>query len=81
MQYYYSNLYPRLALKKKGISKGRYTQGLINYIDNKAKWRHLKKLTSKGILLQVFIFLRPRILYPLLSTVGFIFYFRRETVL
>jgi hypothetical protein len=42
MQYYYSNLYLRLALKKKEISKGRYTQGLINYKDNKAKCRHLK---------------------------------------
>jgi hypothetical protein len=30
-------------------------QGLINYIDNKAKCRHLKKLTCKGTLRQVFI--------------------------
>ncbi len=29
-------------------------QGLINYIDNKAKCRHLKKLTCKGTLRQVF---------------------------
>jgi hypothetical protein len=29
--------------------------GLINYIDTKAKCRHLKKLTCKGTLRQVFI--------------------------
>jgi hypothetical protein len=29
--------------------------GLINYIDNKAKCRHLKKLTCKGTLRQVLI--------------------------
>jgi hypothetical protein len=32
-----------------------YRQGLINYTDTKAKCRHLKNLTSKGILRQVFI--------------------------
>ncbi len=32
---------------------------LINYVDTKAKCSHLKKFTSKGILLQVFICLRP----------------------
>ncbi len=31
----------------------------INYIDNKAKCRHLKKLTCKGTLQQVFVCLRP----------------------
>jgi hypothetical protein len=31
------------------------TLGLINYIDTKAKCRHLKKLTCKGTLRQVFI--------------------------
>jgi hypothetical protein len=30
-------------------------QGLINYIDTKAKWCHLKKITCKGTKLQVFI--------------------------
>jgi hypothetical protein len=29
--------------------------GLINYVDTKAKCRHLKKLTCKGTLRQVFI--------------------------
>jgi hypothetical protein len=29
--------------------------GLINYKDTKTKWRHLKKLTYKGSLRQVFI--------------------------
>jgi hypothetical protein len=33
--------------------------GLINYKDSKAKCRHLKKLTCKGTLRQVFICLRP----------------------
>jgi hypothetical protein len=33
--------------------------GLINYKDRKAKFRHLKKLTCKGTLRQVFICLRP----------------------
>jgi hypothetical protein len=31
------------------------SHGLINYIDTKAKCRHLKKLTCKGTLRQVFI--------------------------
>jgi hypothetical protein len=35
------------------------SQGLINYIDTKAKCRQLKKLTCKGTLRQVFICLRP----------------------
>ncbi len=33
--------------------------GPINYIDTKAKCRHIKKLTCKGTLRQVFICLRP----------------------
>jgi hypothetical protein len=33
----------------------KYTRGLINYIDTKEKCRHLKKLTCKGTLRQVFI--------------------------
>jgi hypothetical protein len=32
---------------------------LIEYIDTKAKCRHLKRLTCKGTLRQVFICLRP----------------------
>jgi hypothetical protein len=32
-----------------------YMHGLINYTDTKAKCRHLKKITCKGILRQVFI--------------------------
>ncbi len=41
--------------------------GLINYIDTKAKFRHLKKLTCKGTLRQVFICLRPTpLLWPYL---------------
>jgi hypothetical protein len=35
------------------------TLGLINYIDIKAKCCHLKKLTCKGTLRQLFICLRP----------------------
>jgi hypothetical protein len=31
------------------------THGILNYIDTKTKCRHLKKLTCKGTLLQVFI--------------------------
>jgi hypothetical protein len=34
-------------------------QGLIKYINTKAKCCHLKKFTCKGILRQVFICLRP----------------------
>jgi hypothetical protein len=42
------------------IDTYRYTEhGLINYIDTKAKCRHLKKLTCKGTLRHVFICLRP----------------------
>jgi hypothetical protein len=37
----------------------KYDYGLINYIDTKAKCRHLKKLTCKGTLRQEFICLRP----------------------
>ncbi len=33
--------------------------GLLNYIDTKAKCRHIKKFTCKGTLRQVFICLRP----------------------
>jgi hypothetical protein len=33
--------------------------GIINYIDNKAKCRHLNKLTCKGTLGQAFICSRP----------------------
>ncbi len=36
-----------------------FSHGLINYIDTKEKCRHLKKLTCKGTLRQVFICLRP----------------------
>ena len=32
-----------------------FSHGLINYIDNKAKYRHLKILNCKGTLRQVFI--------------------------
>jgi hypothetical protein len=32
-----------------------HNHGLINYIDTKAKCRHLKKLACKGTLRQVFI--------------------------
>jgi hypothetical protein len=32
-----------------------FTHGILNYIETKAKCRHLKKLTCKGILRQVFI--------------------------
>jgi hypothetical protein len=39
-------------------------RGLIKYIDTKAKWRHLKKLTYKGTLRQLFICLGPRNSYP-----------------
>jgi hypothetical protein len=39
--------------------KVNYYHGLINYMNTKAKCRHLQKLTSKGTLQQVFICLRP----------------------
>ncbi len=45
----------------------RASHGLTNYIDTKAKCRHLKKFTCKGTLLQVFICLRP--LPPLLCPI------------
>jgi hypothetical protein len=41
-----------------------YSHWLINYIDTKAKCRHLKKLTCKGTLRQVFICLRSSGPYP-----------------
>jgi hypothetical protein len=37
----------------------RLGNGLINYIDTKAKCRHLKKFTRKGTLWQVLICVRP----------------------
>jgi hypothetical protein len=41
-----------------------FTHGLINYVDTKAKFRHLKKCSWKGTFQQVFVRLRPP---PLLS--------------
>ncbi len=41
------------------IPETRTTHWLMNYIDNKAKCRHLKKLTCKGNLRQMFICLSP----------------------
>ncbi len=41
--------------KQKWPVKGRYSRCLAECIDTKAKCRHLKKLTCKGTLLQVFI--------------------------
>jgi hypothetical protein len=38
--------------------------GQINYIDTKAKCRHLQEITCKGTLRQVLICLRPRTQYP-----------------
>ncbi len=54
----------------RGDGGGRYAlpQRPINYIDTKAKYRHLKKLTCKGTLRKVFISLRPRTPYPLSYT-------------
>ena len=40
--------------KQKELKKSLYHE-LINYIDTKAKWRHLKKMTCKETLRQVFI--------------------------
>jgi hypothetical protein len=37
--------------------------GLINYIDTRTQCRHLKKCTCKGTLRQVFICMRPPLLY------------------
>ncbi len=34
---------------------------MISLIEGKAKWRHLRKLTCKGTLRQVFICLRPKL--------------------
>jgi hypothetical protein len=36
-----------------------FTHGLINFVDTKAKFRHLKKFSWKGTFQQVFIRLRP----------------------
>ncbi len=44
-------------------------RGLVNYVDTKAKCRHLKKFTCEGTLRQVFICLRPRTTYPPLHSV------------
>ncbi len=41
---------PKFSLR----TEGKY-HGLVNYIDTKAKCRHLKKLTCKETLWQVFI--------------------------
>ncbi len=46
-----------------------FPQELINYIDIKAKCRHLKNLTCKGTFRQVFIRLRP---IPLLGFFGLV---------
>jgi hypothetical protein len=44
----------------------RYSHGLINYLEIKAKYRHLRKLTCNRTLRQVFISLRPSpLLWPL----------------
>jgi hypothetical protein len=41
--------------KREGSKKGEgLDHGLVNYIDTEAKCCHLKKLTYKGTLLQVF---------------------------
>jgi len=40
------------------------TRGKIRLIDGNAKCSHIKKLTCKGTLRQVFICLRPRSTYP-----------------
>jgi hypothetical protein len=48
------------VIKTQGLVK---THGLINFIETKAKCRHLKKFTCKGTLRQVFICLRLRTPY------------------
>jgi len=45
----------RASGRPKVLVPDRADHGLVNYIDNKAKCRHLKKLTCKGTLRQVFI--------------------------
>ncbi len=49
------------------------THVLINYIDIKAKCRHLEKFTSKGTLRQVFICLRPPPLFCLGWSSNFVY--------
>jgi hypothetical protein len=43
----------REGLSSKVLVPDGADHGLVNYIDNKAKCRHLKKLTCKGTLQQV----------------------------
>ncbi len=50
------------SLASKQVSSTSTRYGLINYTDTKAKCRHLKKLTCKETLRQVFICLRPHFL-------------------
>jgi hypothetical protein len=47
----------RLPCRRPGL--GQVTHGLINHRETNAKCRHQKKLTCKGTLPLVFIFLRP----------------------
>ncbi len=54
--------YPRTVVQKpihRTDSVKRSDHGLINYIDTRANYRHLEKLTCKGTLRQVLICLRP----------------------
>ncbi len=53
----YNNKMLRNSIYRRLFSKWNrtVTHGLINYIDTKAKCRHLKKLASKGTLRHVFI--------------------------
>jgi len=52
----YSNLTIQLFdIAEVSYAASLYWHGLINYIDTKAKCRHLQKITGKGTLQQVFI--------------------------
>ncbi len=53
------NMTKRKGLRTRKVDVQCMVHGLINYIDIKAKCRHLKNFTCKGTLLQVFIYQRP----------------------
>ncbi len=57
-----NKIYPKTGTRKCRFQLKGWLHGLINYIDTKTKYtkcRHLKKITGKGTVRQVFICLRP----------------------
>jgi hypothetical protein len=50
--------------KRKNLTVYEYDRSKIRLIEDNAKCRHLKKMTCKETLRQVFICLRPKTTYP-----------------